>query len=92
MYSRAYEENNLQPKNLSRAIEDGGTVTSALVPWNTCAVFIISTLAVHPLQYGPYAVLNYMVPILAIIFAMTGYKIQYIKEDETETEKERKVS
>ncbi|WP_079508694.1 Na+/H+ antiporter NhaC [Mesobacillus jeotgali] len=91
MYNKAYEDKGLHSKNLSRALEDGGTVTSPLVPWNTCAVFIISTLSVHPFEYAPYAVLNFMVPILAIIFAMLGFKLEFVKEKES-TEAARKVS
>ncbi|NSL52900.1 Na+/H+ antiporter NhaC [Calidifontibacillus erzurumensis] len=82
MYAQAFKEKGLQSKNLSRALEDGGTVTSALVPWNTCGVFILSTLAVHPFEYAPYAILNFTVPILSIIFAFLGIKIAYIREDE----------
>lgn len=82
MYSQAFKDKNLQSKNLSRALEDGGTVTSVFVPWNTCAVFIMSTLSVHPFEYAPYAILNFTVPILAIIFAMIGYKITFMSEQE----------
>jgi Na+:H+ antiporter, NhaC family len=82
MYPQAYRERKLHPKNLSRALEDGGTVTSPFVPWNTCGVFILSTLSVHPFAYAPYAIMNYSVPILAIIFAMLGWKITYLTDEE----------
>jgi NhaC family Na+:H+ antiporter len=82
MYAQAYKDRNLQSKNLSRALEDGGTVTSVFVPWNTCAVFIFSTLSVHPFEYAPYAILNFTVPILAIIFALLGYKITFMSDKE----------
>jgi Na+:H+ antiporter, NhaC family len=82
MYPQAYRERKLHPKNLSRALEDGGTVTSPFVPWNTCGVFILSTLSVHPFSYAPYAIMNYSVPILAIIFAMLGWKITYLTDEE----------
>ncbi|KGX85137.1 Na+/H+ antiporter NhaC [Pontibacillus litoralis] len=75
MYTEAYDKMNLHPKNLSRAVEDGGTLTSVFIPWNTCGVFIIATLGVHPFVYAPYAILNIIVPILSIIFAITGYTI-----------------
>lgn len=84
MYAQAFRDKNLQSKNLSRALEDGGTVTSALVPWNTCGVFIFSTLAVHPFEYAPYAILNFTVPILSIIFAFLGFKITFMSEAERE--------
>lgn len=86
MYPDAYKEKRLHSKNLSRALEDGGTLTSSLVPWNTCGVFIASTLLVSPLEYAPYAILNYSVPLISILFAITGFKIEYIKDGEsTET-------
>ncbi|TYR81285.1 Na+/H+ antiporter NhaC [Priestia megaterium] len=80
MYKEAYEEKNLHPKNLSRAVEDGGTVTSVFVPWNTCGVFILATLNVHPFEYGPYAILNYIGPVIAITMALFGFKIAYKNE------------
>jgi len=92
MYKKAYDDKGLHSKNLSRAVEDGGTVTSPLVPWNTCAVFIISALSVHPFEYAPYAVLNFTVPILSIIFALFGFKLEFVKKESYETESERKAS
>jgi Na+:H+ antiporter, NhaC family len=92
MYKKAYDDKGLHSKNLSRAIEDGGTVTSPLVPWNTCAVFIISALSVHPFEYAPYAVLNFTVPILSIIFALFGFKLEFVKKESSTTESVRKAS
>jgi Na+:H+ antiporter, NhaC family len=92
MYKKAYDDKGLHSKNLSRAVEDGGTVTSPLVPWNTCAVFIISTLSVHPFEYAPYAVLNFTVPILSIIFALFGFKLEFVKKESSTTESVRKAS
>ncbi|MED0672165.1 Na+/H+ antiporter NhaC [Aneurinibacillus aneurinilyticus] len=82
MYARVYREKHLHPKNLSRALEDGGTLTSPFVPWNTCGVFILSTLSVHPFAYAPYAIVNYIVPIISILFAATGFTIQKITDTE----------
>ncbi|WP_373893670.1 Na+/H+ antiporter NhaC [Virgibacillus sp. CBA3643] len=84
MYSSVYKKKNLQSKNLSRALEDGGTLTSVFVPWNTCGVFIFGTLGVHAFQYAPYAILNFAVPILSIIFAFLGIGIAYIKNGKKE--------
>ncbi|MBM7703086.1 Na+/H+ antiporter NhaC [Metabacillus iocasae] len=89
MYASAYEEKSLHPKNLSRALEDGGTVTSVFVPWNTCAVFIFSTLSVHPFEYGPYAILNYMVPIISIVIASMGIGITKMSKQQLNERKER---
>ena len=82
MYAKAYRDKGLHSKNLSRALEDGGTLTSVFVPWNTCGVFILGTLGVHTFQYAPYAVLNFVVPIISIIFATTGFSIVKLTEEE----------
>ncbi len=90
MYAEAYEQKKLHSKNLSRALEDGGTITSPLVPWNTCGVFIMATLSIHPFQYAPYAILNISVPIIAVIFALFGVKLQYLNNDEMKELKKEK--
>ena len=82
MFSTTYTKMGLHSKNLSRALEDGGTLTSVFVPWNTCGVFILATLGVGAFEYAPYAILNYVVPILSIIYAMAGFTIQKISESE----------
>lgn len=71
MYANAFKEKNLHPKNLSRALEDGGTLTSVFVPWNTCGVFIASTLGVSVMEYAPFAIVNYTVPIISVIFGLS---------------------
>lgn len=75
MYREAYAREGLDPKNLSRALEDGGTLSSALVPWNTCGAFMASTLGVATLSYLPYAVLNWSVPLISLIYGYTGFTI-----------------
>ena len=75
MYGAAFAEQGLHPKNLSRAIEDGGTITSALIPWNTCGAFMAATLMVPTTAYLPYAVLNYVNPLLSILFGFLGITI-----------------
>lgn len=75
MFLRTYIENNLHSKNLSRSLEDGGTLTSVFVPWNTCGVFIYGTLGVSALEYAPFAILNFTVPVIALILAATGFGI-----------------
>ncbi|WYQ42474.1 Na+/H+ antiporter NhaC [Bacillus sp. FSL W7-1321] len=77
MYAKSYEDQQLHSKNLSRAVEDGGTLTSVFVPWNTCGVFIFATLGVHAFQYAPYAILNFTVPLLSIILTLLGKSIIY---------------
>ena len=58
MYRDAYRQRNLDAKNLSRTIEDSGTLSSPLVPWNTCGATMMSVLMVNPLAYLPYAFFN----------------------------------
>ncbi|WP_078596355.1 Na+/H+ antiporter NhaC [Evansella clarkii] len=78
MYSKAYENKNLHPKNLSRTIEDAGTMTSPLVPWNTCGAFMFGTLGVSAFSYAPFAFLCILSPIIAIIYGYLNYKIEYL--------------
>ncbi|GHH99524.1 Na+/H+ antiporter NhaC [Neobacillus kokaensis] len=82
MYANAYREKGLHSKNLSRALEDGGTLTSVFVPWNTCGVFIAGTLGVQAFQYAPFAILNFIVPIISIFYALTGITITKLSEAE----------
>lgn len=82
MFSGAYRKMGLHSKNLSRSLEDGGTLTSVFIPWNTCGVFIFGTLGVSVVQYGPYAILNFAVPIIGMIFAVTGFTITKLTEEE----------
>lgn len=83
MYAKSYEDQQLHSKNLSRAVEDGGTLTSVFVPWNTCGVFIFATLGVHAFQYAPYAILNFTVPLLSIILTLLGKSIVYRHPNKT---------
>jgi len=78
MFASAYEKMGLHSKNLSRALEDGGTLTSVFIPWNTCGVFILGTLGVGAFEYAPYAILNFVVPVISIIYAFTGFTIERI--------------
>ncbi|SED67800.1 Na+/H+ antiporter NhaC [Pseudomonas anguilliseptica] len=69
MYRAEYEKRGLAPVNLSRALEDGGTLTSVLVPWNTCGAYMAATLGVATLSYLPYCFFNLLMPLLAITLA-----------------------
>ncbi|SHT26239.1 Na+/H+ antiporter NhaC [Mycobacteroides abscessus subsp. abscessus] len=81
MYLTAYRKRELHPKNLSRTLEDAGTMTSPLVPWNTCGAFMTATLGVSTFQYAPYALLCIISPIIAIIYAYTGFTIEKLPKD-----------
>ncbi|WP_340392935.1 Na+/H+ antiporter NhaC [Macrococcoides caseolyticum] len=82
MYLKAFIDKGLHPKNLSRCLEDSGTLTSVFVPWNTCGVFIFATLGVHVFDYAPYAILNFVVPFISLIYGYTGFKIVKINKEE----------
>lgn len=75
MYAEEYKKMGLHPKTLSNALEGAGTVTSALIPWNTCGVFIFSTLGIGVSQYAPYAIFNWLMPIVVIVMAFMGLTV-----------------
>lgn len=75
MFKEEYERRGLAPVNLSRSLEDGGTITSPLVPWNTCGAYMHSVLHVSPADYIFYALFNLINPVLAVIYAYLGVKI-----------------
>lgn len=81
MYSKAYRDRGLHPKLLSNALEGSGTVTSALIPWNTCGAFLYSVLGVSALQYARFAFFNYLTPIVVIVFGFLGLFAYKIKDD-----------
>lgn len=81
MYAEAYKKKGLAAKNLSRALEDGGTLTSPLVPWNSCGVFMFSVLLVSPLAYLPYAFFNLISPVLSILVGLKGWTIEKSTKD-----------
>lgn len=86
MYRMEFARRGLAPQNLSRTLEDAGTMTSALVPWNTCGAFMAATLGVPTLAYLPYAFVNLLNPVIAIIYGMTNFKITPLEaEQEPET-------
>ncbi|MDD2475943.1 MAG: Na+/H+ antiporter NhaC [Dysgonamonadaceae bacterium] len=82
MFSEAYKEKGLAPENLSRSLEDGGTVTSVLIPWNTCGAYQSKVLTVDVFDYLPFAFFNLISPIMSIAVAALGYKIRYLNSGE----------
>ena len=74
-YKEAYRLRGLAAKNLSRAIEDSATLTSPLVPWNTCGAYMASVLGVATLAYLPFAFLNLLGPLISILYGVTGWTI-----------------
>ena len=75
MYAEEYKKKGLHPATLSNALESAGTVTSALIPWNTCGVFILGTLNIGVAQYAPYAVFNWLMPLVTIAMAYMGWTV-----------------
>ncbi len=75
IYRQSYEDQGLKPVNLSRTLEDSGTLTSVLVPWNTCGAFMAGTLGVATLSYAPFCLFNLLSPLLSLIYAVTGFTI-----------------
>lgn len=75
MFAKIYKDSGYEPRLLSRSIEDSATVTSVLIPWNTCGVVQSSVLGIPTLVYAPYCIFNLISPIFSIICAAIGYKI-----------------
>ena len=75
MFKEEFESRGLNQLNLSRSLEDGGTLTSPLIPWNTCGAYMHGVLGVHPFTYFAYAFFNLISPVLAVIYAYLGIKI-----------------
>ncbi|MFQ5572513.1 MAG: Na+/H+ antiporter NhaC [Rhodothermales bacterium] len=82
MFRAEFEKRKLDPKNLSRALEDAGTLTSPLVPWNTCGAFMAAALGVPTLTYLPFAFFNLMNPVISAIYGFTGFSIVKLEEEE----------
>ena len=78
MYAQAYRDKGLAPENLSRTLEDSGTVTSVLVPWNTCGAYQSGVLGVHVADYFFYAIFNWLSPFMTLIFAAFSIKIRLL--------------
>ena len=83
MYTDTYKEKGLAPENLSRTLEDSGTVTSALIPWNTCGAYHANVLGVATLAYLPFAFFNLISPFMTIFYAYMGIKIRTLKDAKT---------
>ncbi len=81
MFKDAFAERGLAPRNLSRALEDSGTVTSALVPWNTCGATMAGFLGVSTFAYAPYAFFNILSPIVSAFYGFAGISIMTLEED-----------
>ena len=78
MYAKAYRDKGLAPENLSRTLEDSGTVTSVLIPWNTCGAYQSGVLGVPVVDYAFFAMFNWLSPFMTLIFAAFKIKIKQL--------------
>ncbi len=76
MYKEEYQRRGLHPVVLSRTLEDSGTITSPLIPWNTCGAYMYSVLLVNPLDYIFYSFFNLINPVLAVVYGFIGFNIK----------------
>ncbi len=81
MYKEEFHKRGLAPRNLSRCLEDAGTLTSALVPWNTCGATMSTYLGVPTIEYLPYCFLNLINPVVSIVFGFTGITMMKLEDD-----------
>lgn len=80
MFKKAYEDKGLAPENLSRTLEDSGTVTSVLIPWNTCGAYQSGVLGVGVGEYFLYAIFNWLSPFTTLLFAALRIKIKMLRD------------
>lgn len=81
MFKQRFIDVGLHPRMLSRTLEDSGTLTSVLIPWNTCGAYHTATLGIPTIAYIPYAILNWLNPIVAIVMAYTGIGVSWATKD-----------
>lgn len=82
MFANIYKDRSLAPENLSRTLEDSGTVTSVLIPWNTCGAAQSNVLGVATFAYAPYCFFNIISPFMTVFFAYAGIKIAKLRKGE----------
>src|SRR5690606_15313060 len=82
MFKKAYQDKGLAPENLSRTLEDSGTVTSVLIPWNTCGAYQSGVLGVGVGEYFMYAIFNWLSPFSTLLFAAFQIKIRQLTTNE----------
>ena len=82
VYRTAFARRGLAPRMLSRTVEDTGTVTSPLVPWNSCGAYMAGVLGVSTMNYLPYAFFNILNPLVALGYAFTGFRIEHVEPTE----------
>ncbi|MEM9707088.1 MAG: Na+/H+ antiporter NhaC family protein, partial [Pseudomonadota bacterium] len=86
MFAPAFKRFNLAPENLSRALEDGATMSAPLIPWNSGGVFVASTLGVPVIAYAPFAIANWTAPLFDLLWAWTGFFTPVLQNQEIQME------
>lgn len=86
LFRRLYDDRHLERRLLSRSVEDSATVTSVLIPWNSCGMAQSTVLGVATLTYLPYCIFNLVSPLMSILMATIGYKIFKINENGESTD------
>lgn len=91
MYRDAFKKQGLSPKNLSRALEDSATITSPLIPWNTCGAYMSATLGVGSFIFLPFAFFNLLCPIISLFYGATGISMEKLSDSELSLYQENKL-
>jgi NhaC family Na+:H+ antiporter len=81
MYKDEYVRRGLDRLNLSRTLEDSATLTSALIPWNTCGAYMSATLGIATISYAPFAFFNLLCPLIAIIYGFANVALKPVEAD-----------
>lgn len=87
MFKPTYDKMGLAPQNLSRSLEDAGTITSVLIPWNSCGAYFSAILGVSTVAYLPFCFFNLVNPFVAILVAASGFKIEMMNAEQAESDK-----
>jgi NhaC family Na+:H+ antiporter len=78
VYRAEFAKRGIAPRMLSRAVEDSGTVTSPLVPWNSCGAYMAGVLGIATFSYLPYCFFNIASPIISLLYGFTGFRIEHV--------------
>lgn len=81
MFRELYEERGIAPETLSREIEDTGTITSPLIPWNSCGAYMAATLGIATLAYFPFCFFNLANVVISFAYALTGFQIRHVEPE-----------
>ena len=82
MFRQTFKDRGLAPQNLSRTLEDAGTVTSVLVPWNTCGATQQAVLGVNVLAFAPYCFFCWISPLMTVLFAFLNLRIARLSDEQ----------